>query len=87
MAFRRCFQIRVGLCRPRAGKATTGQRHAQYPLLVLVCNLVAASVAAAHEGDAPPVKIGGAIGVNLFYGDFDDARSEGVGVAGFDLSA
>ena len=62
-----------------------GQRHAQYPLLVLVSVLVAASVAIAHEGDAPPVEVGGAIGVNLFYGDFDDARGEGVGVAGFDL--
>ena len=62
-----------------------GRRHAQYPLFVLVSILVAASVAVAHEGDAPPVKIGGAIGVNLFYGDFDDARGEGVGVAGFDL--
>ena len=62
------------------------QRYAQGFVLVIACLLVAASVVMAQEPEKNPIKIGGAIGVNFIYGDYDDdPRGEGVGVARLDV--
>ena len=60
-------------------------RYAQGFVLVIACLLVAASVAMAQEPEKSPIKIGGAIGVNLLYGDYDDLRGEGVGDVRLDV--
>ena len=61
------------------------QRYAQGFILVIACLLVAASVVMAQEPEKSPIKIGGAIGVNLLYGDYDDSRGEGVGDVRLDV--
>ena len=61
------------------------QRYAQGFVLVIACLLVAASVAMAQEPEKSAIKIGGAIGVNLLYGDYDDLRGEGVGDVRLDV--
>ena len=62
------------------------QRYAQGFVLVIACLLVAASVVMAQEPEKSPIKIGGAIGVNFIYGDYDDARGEGVNNPVFTLT-
>ena len=61
------------------------QRYARGLVLVIVCLLIAASVVMAQEPEKSPIKIGGAIGVNLLYGDYDDLRGEGVGDVRLDV--
>ena len=61
-------------------------RYAQGFVLVIACLLVAASVVMAQEPEKSPIKIGGAIGVNFIYGDYDDdPRGEGVGDVRLDV--
>ena len=60
------------------------QRYAQSLVLVVACLLLAASLVMAQESEKPPIKLGGAIGVNYASGSYDDTpRGEGIG--GFDL--
>ena len=61
------------------------QRNAQGFILVIACLLVTASVVMAQEPEKSPIKIGGAIGVNLLYGDYDGLRGEGVGDVRLDV--
>ena len=62
------------------------QRYEQGIVFVIACLLLAASLVMAQESEKPPIKLGGAIGVNYMYGDYeDDPRGEGAGVARFDV--
>ena len=54
-------------------------------VLVVACLLVATSLVLAQESEKSPIKLGGAIGVNFVYGDYDDARGEGVGATRLDV--
>ena len=62
------------------------QRGRSFFGLAIVCSMLAASVLTAEETAKSPIKVGGAIGVNLLYGSYDDdPRGEGIGKAGFEL--
>ena len=53
------------------------QRYAQGFVLAIACLLLAASFVMAQESEKPPIKIGGAIGVNYVYGSYDDPHPRG----------
>ena len=61
------------------------QRYGWGFVLAIACLLLAASLVVAQEAEKPPIKLGGAIGVNLIYGDYDGPRGEGAGDVRLDI--
>ena len=53
--------------------------------LVVTCLLVAASLVMAQESEKPPIKLGGAIGVNYVYGSYDEPHPRGTDIGRAEL--
>ena len=54
-------------------------------VLVVACLLVAASLVMAQESEKPPIKLGGAIGVNYVYGSYDEPHPRGTDIGRAEL--
>ena len=62
------------------------QRYEQGIVFVIACLLLADSFVMAQESEKPPIKLGGAIGVNYTYGSYDTGdRGEGIGGVDLDV--
>ena len=61
------------------------QRYEQGIVFVIACLLLAASFVTAQESEKPPIKLGGAIGVNYVYGSYDEPHPRGTDIGRAEL--
>lgn len=61
------------------------QRYEQGIVFVIACLLLAASFVTAQESEKPPIKLGGAIGVNYVYGSYDEPHPRGTDIGQAEL--